>query len=61
MQEEEVLTEAQMMVPDCVRRLTKAFDELNTFLEHEHELKETKEFEAALAILDVARIELPQN
>lgn len=56
-----MLAEAQMMVPDCLRRLTKAFDELSEFLKNEDELKETKEFGAAQAILDAARVELLQN
>lgn len=60
-QEEEVLTEAHMMVPDTIRRLTKAFDELNEFLKTEAELKETKEYIAAKAIIEVARVELQQN
>lgn len=61
LQEDEVLAEAQMMVPDCIRRLTKAFEELNDYLKNETELKETKEFQAAQAILEVARPELQQN
>lgn len=56
-----MLAEAQMMVPDCLRRLNKAFDELTDFLKNEGELKESKEFQAAQAILDVARVELQQN
>lgn len=60
-QEDEVLTESQMMVPDCVRRLAKAYEELSEFLKNEQELKETKEFEAAQTALDAAQPELQQK
>lgn len=56
-----MLTEAQMMVPDCMRRLIKAFEELNHLLKNELDLKDSDEFDTALAILEAARIEMPEN
>lgn len=56
--EDEVLQEAQMMVPDCTRRLNKAFDDLSEYLKNEVELKETKEYLAAEIIVEAAKVEL---
>uniref|UniRef100_A0A0K8TUG7 Tubulin-specific chaperone A n=1 Tax=Tabanus bromius TaxID=304241 RepID=A0A0K8TUG7_TABBR len=50
--QEEVLKESLMMVPDCQRRLAKAVEELNEFLKSEEELKETKEYAEATALLE---------
>jgi tubulin-specific chaperone A len=33
-----------MMIPDCQRRLLKAFEELKQFIESEQDLKENEEF-----------------
>lgn len=50
-----------MMVPDCHRRLVKAFEDLSDYLKNEDELKETKEFGNALAIIESAREQVQQN
>ncbi|XP_046739325.1 tubulin-specific chaperone A [Diprion similis] len=58
--QEEVLQESLMMVPDCQRRLVKAFEDLKKTLESEQDLKETEAYaEAEKVILD-AEIQLPQ-
>lgn len=58
--QEEVLQESLMMVPDCQRRLVKAFDDLKSILESEAELKETEEYIAAHNILEEAKAQLPK-
>ncbi|XP_011502374.1 PREDICTED: tubulin-specific chaperone A-like [Ceratosolen solmsi marchali] len=42
--QEEVLQESLMMIPDCQRRLLKAFEELKQFIESEQDLKENDEY-----------------
>lgn len=42
--QEEVLQETLMMVPDCQRKLAKAFDELKAILDNEPDLNETEAF-----------------
>jgi len=56
----EVLDESVAMVPDCQRRLVKAFNELKTLLEKEEDLKETEEYVTALTIIEEAKLQLPQ-
>uniref|UniRef100_U5EL13 Tubulin-specific chaperone A n=1 Tax=Corethrella appendiculata TaxID=1370023 RepID=U5EL13_9DIPT len=56
--QEEVLQESLMMVPDCQRRLIKAFDELTEILKNETELKETEEYIAADTVLKEAQAQL---
>ncbi|XP_058824322.1 tubulin-specific chaperone A [Topomyia yanbarensis] len=58
--QEEVLQESMMMVPDCQRRLAKAYEELNEMLKNEEELKESEQYIAALSILGDAKVNLPQ-
>lgn len=58
--QEEVLQEALMMVPDCQRRLVRAFDDLKAVLDVEQDLKESEEFVAANKVLDEAKLQLPQ-
>lgn len=50
--QEEVLQESLMMLPDCQRRLVKAYDDLNELLRNEEELKDTKEYGNALSVLN---------
>lgn len=57
--QEEVLQESMMMVPDCQRRLAKAFDELSEMIKNEEELKESDQYIAAVAILADAKVNLP--
>lgn len=58
--QEEVLQEALMMVPDCQRRLVRAFDDLKSVLDVEKDLKGSEEFAAANKILDEAKLQLPK-
>lgn len=48
-----------MMVPDCQRRLLKAYDELKIIIESEADLKELAEFTQAVQILEDAKAQLP--
>lgn len=57
--QEEVLAEAFSMIPDCQRRLSKAYQELQSILDSEEDLKETEEFILASQILEEAKPELP--
>jgi tubulin-specific chaperone A len=56
--QEEVLRECVMMIPDCQRRLVKAFDELKILLETEAALSESEEYIAAKKVLDEAEAQL---
>ena len=47
-----------MMIPDCQRRLVKAFDELKILLETEAALSESEEYIAAKKVLDEAEAQL---
>ncbi|PSN42453.1 Tubulin-specific chaperone A [Blattella germanica] len=57
--QEEVLQESLMMVPDCQRRLVKAYDELKLLLETESSLSGAEEYIAAQKVLDEAKNQLP--
>lgn len=57
--QEEVLQESMMMVPDCQRRLAKAFEELSEMIKNEEELKESEQYLAAVAVLEDAKVNLP--
>jgi tubulin-specific chaperone A len=46
------------MVPDCQRRLAKAFDELKILLETETAVSESEEYISAKKILEEAEAEL---
>ncbi|XP_026727593.1 tubulin-specific chaperone A isoform X2 [Trichoplusia ni] len=59
--QEEVLQESLMMVPDCQRRLVKAFADLKTTLETEQDLKENEDYIAAQQVLKDAEPQLPEN
>lgn len=59
--QEEVLQESMMMIPDCQRRLAKAHEELAEMLKNEEELKETEQYQNALAVLEDAKVNLPQK
>jgi tubulin-specific chaperone A len=50
-----------MMIPDCQRRLVKAFDELKTLLETEAALSEAEEYIAAKKVLDEVEAQLPTS
>ena len=49
-----VLNESLAMVPDCERRLRKAYEELQNILESEQDLAESKEYLAAKDVLEEA-------
>lgn len=50
-----------MMIPDCQRRLVKAYDELKKILESEQDLKETEVYLEAGKILEDAVLQLPDQ
>lgn len=51
----EVLQETRAMVPDCQRRLKKAYGDLEALLEKESDLSEAKEYITALTIMEEAK------
>jgi tubulin-specific chaperone A len=57
--QEEVLLESISMIPDCQRRLVKAYDELEEILQTEEDLKELEEFTIAMQVLEEAKLQLP--
>ncbi|RLU19474.1 hypothetical protein DMN91_008031 [Ooceraea biroi] len=59
--QEDVLQESLMMVPDCQRRLVKAFDELKKILETEQDLKEVEDYIEAEKVLREAEAQLPKE
>ncbi|XP_076181908.1 tubulin-specific chaperone A-like [Ptiloglossa arizonensis] len=59
--QEEVLQESLMMVPDCQRRLVKAFEELKKILETEQDLKEVEDYIEAEKVLQEAEAQLPKE
>lgn len=59
--QEEVLQESLMMVPDCQRRLVKAYEDLTKTLEEVSELKDTEDYSAAVKVLADAKPELPAD
>lgn len=56
-----MLQESLMMVPDCQRRLVKAFDELKKILETEQDLKEVEAYVEAEKVMVDAELQLPQS
>ncbi|XP_017877046.1 tubulin-specific chaperone A [Ceratina calcarata] len=59
--QEEVLQESLMMVPDCQRRLVKAYAELKNILETEQDLKEVEDYIEAEKVLQEAVAQLPKE
>ncbi|XP_070165861.1 tubulin-specific chaperone A-like [Polyergus mexicanus] len=59
--QEEVLQESLMMVPDCQRRLVKAFEELKNILDTEQDLKEVESYIEAEKVLQEAEAQLPKE
>ncbi|EFN88956.1 tubulin-specific chaperone A [Harpegnathos saltator] len=59
--QEEVLQESLMMVPDCQRRLVKAFEELKKILDTEQDLKELEDYIEAEKVLQEAEAQLPKE
>lgn len=59
--QEEVLQESLMMVPDCQRRLVKAFEELKKILDTEQDLKEVQDYIEAEKVLQEAEAQLPKE
>ncbi|KAG7205073.1 hypothetical protein KM043_005451 [Ampulex compressa] len=58
--QEEVLQESLMMIPDCQRRLIKAFKELKQILESEEDMKEIEDYIEAQKVLQEAEVQLPK-
>ncbi|XP_071645232.1 tubulin-specific chaperone A-like [Temnothorax americanus] len=59
--QEEVLQESLMMVPDCQRRLVKAFEELKKILDTEQDLKEVEGYVEAEKVLREVEEQLPKE
>lgn len=59
--QEEVLQESLMMIPDCQRRLVKAFEELKNILDTEQDLKEVEDYIEAEKVLQEAEPQLPKE
>lgn len=57
--QEEVLQECLMMIPECKRRLAKAFEDLENIINNEQDLVETEEYTNAKSILNDAKVHLP--
>lgn len=53
--QEEVLTESQVMIPDCKKRLVQARGELQNLLDSEKDLAETEEYKTAQAELEATK------
>lgn len=48
-----------MMVPDCQRRLVKAYDELKAIIDSEIDLKGNADYSTAVQVLEEAKLQLP--
>lgn len=59
--QEEVLQESLMMVPDCQRRLVKAYDELKAIIDSEIDLKDNADYSTAVKVLEEAKMQLPTS
>ncbi|XP_051170264.1 tubulin-specific chaperone A-like [Leptopilina boulardi] len=59
--QEEVLQESLMMIPDCQRRLAKAYEELKKILETEEDLKEVEVYIEAQKVLEDSSSQLPNE
>ncbi|XP_072937890.1 tubulin-specific chaperone A [Epargyreus clarus] len=59
--QEEVLQESLMMVPDCQRRLLKAYADLKNVLDTEQDLKENEDYVTAEQVLKDAECQLPES
>lgn len=57
--QEEVLQECLMMIPECKRRLAKAFEDLDNIVNNEQDLTETEEYTSAKTVLNEAKVHLP--
>lgn len=58
--QEEVLQESLMMIPDCQRRLAKAFEDLKNIVDNENDLIESEEFVIANQVLEEAKLQLTE-
>lgn len=56
-----MLQESLMMVPDCQRRLSKAYQELKKIIETEQDLEDTEAFEEAQKVLQESESQLPEG
>ncbi|XP_046677966.1 tubulin-specific chaperone A isoform X1 [Homalodisca vitripennis] len=57
--QEEVLQECLMMVPDCQRRLVKAYEELQKIIDTETDLNTNEDYLSAVKVLEDAKLQLP--
>ncbi|CAB3370013.1 tubulin-specific chaperone A [Cloeon dipterum] len=56
--QEEVLAESRMMVPECQKRLVKAYEDLKNLIDFETDLKGSEEYKVALGILGDAEVHI---
>jgi tubulin-specific chaperone A len=56
--QEEVLVEARMMVPECQKRLAKAYEDLKNIVDFETDLKKFGEYQEAMGILSEAKVQI---
>jgi len=56
--QEEVLAESRMMVPECHKRLVKAYEDLKNLVDCESDMNEFQEYKDALSILTDAKVQL---
>ncbi|PVD19973.1 hypothetical protein C0Q70_20467 [Pomacea canaliculata] len=54
--QQEVLQESRAMVPDTLKRLKSAYEELKTLLEAENDLAEAEEYKQAESALELAKV-----
>lgn len=56
----EVIQESRMMVPECQRRIVRAYEDLKAILDSEQDLKDTEDYKIALQIVEDAQKEIEQ-
>lgn len=49
-----------MMVPECQRRIVRAYEDLKAILDSEQDLKDTEDYKIALQIVEDAQKEIEQ-
>ncbi|XP_023247121.1 tubulin-specific chaperone A [Copidosoma floridanum] len=59
--QEEVLQESLMMIPDCQRRLLKAFEDLKKMIDAEENFDDTEAFFEAKNVLKEAEIQINKD
>lgn len=52
------MAEARMMVPECHKRLVKAYEDLKNLVDCESDMKEFGDYKIALGILSEAKVQI---